>query len=93
MRAGTSQIDLVNIDGELGRMGGAAPGEEARNMDHFCVSLADFDEGAIRAHVDAHGVETGDVAQRFGAECTGPSMYISDPDGNTVELKGPPDDT
>ena len=27
---------------------------------------------------------------RYGAEGHGPSMYIRDPDGNTVEIKGPP---
>jgi len=30
------------------------------------------------------------VVQRYGAEGMGPSLYITDPDGNTVELKGPP---
>ena len=28
-------------------------------------------------------------AERYGAEGTGPSIYIHDPDGNEVELKGP----
>ncbi len=35
-------------------------------------------------------VEPGAVSQRYGAGGNGPSMYIRDPDGNTVELKGPP---
>ncbi len=26
----------------------------------------------------------------FGAEGNGPSLYVHDPDGNTIELKGPP---
>jgi catechol 2,3-dioxygenase-like lactoylglutathione lyase family enzyme len=29
------------------------------------------------------------AGQRYGAEGEGPSIYIEDPDGNTVELKGP----
>jgi hypothetical protein len=29
------------------------------------------------------------VVQRYGAEGDGPSVYITDPDGNTIELKGP----
>jgi len=33
----------------------------------------------------------GEVARRYGAEGQGPSIYIQDPDGNTVELKGPPE--
>lgn len=91
LRAGGAMIDLVDIDGELGAKGGAAPGAEGRNMDHFCVRLAAFDEAAIRAHLLAHDVEASPVETRFGAEGDGPSMYIKDPDGNTVELKGPAD--
>ena len=90
LRAGTAQIDLVPVDGEIGRLGGAAPGADARNMDHFAVSIEDFDEAALRAHLAAHGIEAGEVGIRYGAQGDGPSMYIRDPDGNTVELKGPP---
>jgi len=90
LRAGRSLIDLVDVDGELGRMGGAAPGGEGRNMDHFCVRLDPFDADAIAHHLAGHGIATGDIAQRYGAEGSGPSIYIADPEGNTVELKGPP---
>ena len=91
LRAGTALIDLVPIDGRIGRMGGAAPGNEGRNVDHFCVRVSPFDEAAIRAHLAAHNVEAGPVERRYGAEGIGPSIYIKDPDGNTVELKGPPE--
>jgi len=91
LRAGRSLIDLVDVNGELGQKGGAAPGAEARNMDHFCLRIDPFDEAQIRAHLRAHGVEAGDLATRYGAEGDGPSLYIQDPEGNTVELKGPPD--
>jgi catechol 2,3-dioxygenase-like lactoylglutathione lyase family enzyme len=90
LRAGESLIDLVPVEGALGRLGGAAPGAEARNVDHVALSLSHFDEAALRAHLAGHGVEPGDVAQRYGAEGMGPSMYVRDPDGNVVELKGPP---
>jgi glyoxylase I family protein len=90
LRAGRALIDLVPLDSELGRAGGAGPGREGRNMDHFCLRVEDWDAEAIRAHLRAHGVEPQPVAQRFGAEGQGPSMYLSDPEGNTVELKGPP---
>jgi extradiol dioxygenase family protein len=59
-------------------------------MDHFALRLETFDEAAIRTHLSAHGIETGDVKSRYGAEGDGPSLYIEDPDGNMVELKGPP---
>jgi catechol 2,3-dioxygenase-like lactoylglutathione lyase family enzyme len=90
LRAGASLIDLVPVEGPLGRLGGAGPGAEGRNVDHVALALAHFDEAALRAHLAAHGVAPGDVAERYGAEGNGPSMYVKDPDGNVVELKGPP---
>jgi glyoxylase I family protein len=90
LRAGRGLIDLIPVDSEIGRAGGAAPGAEGRNLDHFCLRVEPWDAEAIRAHLRAHGVEPGPVAQRFGAEGQGPSLYLSDPEGNTVELKGPP---
>lgn len=90
LRAGSALIDIVPVEGGLGRAGGAPPGEEGRNMDHFCVSLENFDEAQIRVHLEKFGVEAGPVATRYGAEGNGPSLYLQDPDGNTVELKGPP---
>ena len=90
LRAGRSLIDLVPVDGELGRAGGAAPAKEGRNLDHFCVRVEPFDETAIRHHLRQHGVEAGPVESRYGAEGEGPSMYLNDPEGNVVELKGPP---
>ena len=92
LRAGASLIDLVPVESPLGRAGGAAPpaGDEGgRNMDHFALEIASFDEADIRRHLERHGIESGDVGTRYGAQGSGPSMYLRDPDGNTVELKGP----
>lgn len=91
LRAGRSLVDIVPVDSEIGRKGGAAPGEQGRNLDHFCVRVDPFDEAAIRDQLKAKGVEAGPTERRYGAEGTGPSIYIEDPDGNTVELKGPAD--
>ena len=91
LRAGSSLIDLVPVDGTLGRMGGAAPGAEGRNMDHLCLRVEPFDEAALRAHLTAQGVAAQETKRRFGAEGFGPSIYLSDPEGNVVELKGPPE--
>jgi glyoxylase I family protein len=90
LRAGRSLIDLVPIDSKLGREGGGAPDPHRRNLDHFCLRVEPFDEAAIRKHLRAHGVEAGPLEQRYGAEGQGPSIYLADPEGNTVELKGPP---
>jgi catechol 2,3-dioxygenase-like lactoylglutathione lyase family enzyme len=89
LRAGASLIDLVPLDSPLGEAGGAGPGDEGRNVDHFALALDRFDEAELRAHLEAHGIEPGDVGERYGAGGTGPSMYIRDPDDNVVELKGP----
>lgn len=94
LRAGASLVDLVDVEAPLGRAGGpppGAPGAGGRNLDHLALQLASFDAEAVRAHLAAHGVEMGEVAQRYGAEGMGPSVYIRDPEGNVVELKGPPE--
>ena len=90
LRAGMSLIDLVDIAGEIGRGGGAAPGREGRNMEHFCLRIDPFDGAAIARHLRTHGIEPGEVAPRFGADGQGPSLYLEDPEGNRLELKGPP---
>lgn len=91
LRAGSALIDLVPVDGPLGRKGGAAPGKEARNLDHFCLRIEPYDAEAIIAHLRACGAQPGPVESRYGAEGQGPSIYVADPEGNTVELKGPAD--
>jgi catechol 2,3-dioxygenase-like lactoylglutathione lyase family enzyme len=91
LRAGNSLVDLVDVDGVLGRVGGHPPGEGGRNVDHFCFRVDPFEPEAIKTHLASNGVEPGDLASRYGAEGLGPSIYMTDPEGNTVELKGPPD--
>lgn len=90
LRAGSSLIDLVPVDGTLGRAGGAAPGSEGRNLDHLCLSIEPFDGEAIRRHLREWGYAPGPVETRYGAQGEGPSIYVADPEGNLVELKGPP---
>ena len=89
LRIGTSLIDLVPVDGELGRQGGAAPGREGRNVDHICFRVLPWDGDTVLAHLAAHGI-TGEIVSRYGADGQGPSIYLSDPEGNALELKGPP---
>jgi glyoxylase I family protein len=90
IRAGRTLIDLVPIDSKLGRMGGGAPRQDDRNIDHFALEIAPYDEIALRAHLAAHCVAIGESGSRYGAQGEGPSLYVFDPDGNMVELKGPP---
>ncbi len=92
LRAGRSLIDLVPASSPLGVSGGPPPtaGGDGRNVDHICLRLDPFDDDAIRAQLAEHGIECGETAIRYGAEGNGPSIYLTDPEGNTVELKGPP---
>lgn len=73
------------------------PPFQMTGLDHVVLRVADlalaitpFDEAAIRAHLAEHAVEITDSGQRYGAEGDGPSIYVKDPEGNIVELKGPP---
>ncbi len=90
LRAGDSLIDLVSLDGKLGRLGGAGPGREGHNMDHLCLQVEGYDEEVIRGYLEGRGVRVGDSGSRYGALGEGPSLYLFDPEGNMVELKGPP---
>lgn len=88
LRAGTSMIDLVDLEGELGRKGGGAAQAQRRNVDHFCLRIEPFDEAELTAHLQSFGLDVEKAARRFGAEGYGLSLYCFDPDGNQVELKG-----
>lgn len=89
LRAGRCMLDLVPVTGRLGAQGGAPPGPEGRNLDHFCFRVEPFDEPDLRSALAAHGIQASPAESRFGAEGAGLSIYIQDPEGNTVELKGP----
>ena len=82
LRAGTAMIDLVPRTEDE---------DDGRNMDHFAVRIEEMDVPAITAHLKTQGIDPGEVRRRYGAEGYGSSIYITDPDGNTVELKGPPE--
>lgn len=91
LHAGSAMIDLIPVSGELGKKGGAAPGPEGRNMDHLCLRIEPFDVDAVITHLRFHGVQAGEVRPRFGAQGEGLSLYVHDPEGNVVELKGAKD--
>jgi glyoxylase I family protein len=87
LRAGNAMIDLVPVDGKLGKLGGAAPGKEGHNMDHVCLRVQPFDVDQIVKHLEAHQARVGEIRPRFGAEGEGVSIYVYDPEDNLVELK------
>lgn len=91
LRAGASLIDLVDAHGELGLKGGEPPQDTGGNMDHLCIRVDPWDADAIQTYLKDAGAVPGDVEQRNGAEGEGPSIYFDDPEGNTIEFKGPAD--
>jgi glyoxylase I family protein len=85
LRAGCALVNIVPADGSGpagGRTGGA-------NLDHLCLRIEPFDAAAIAEYLAREGVACGAEASRYGAEGQGPSIYLRDPEGNGVELKGP----
>src|SRR5215470_7423091 len=87
LRAGRTLIDIVPADDEGPAGGTAANG--STNLDHLCLRIEPFDATAIARHLATHGVACGEEKSRYGAEGRGPSVYLNDPEGNGVELKGP----
>ncbi len=87
LRAGTALIDLVTVDSELGQLGGKPPEQNGRNVDHFCLQIAPFEENELIQYLNSRDIQTEDFAERYGAQGFGRSLYINDPEGNVVELK------
>ncbi|MBF0279907.1 MAG: VOC family protein [SAR324 cluster bacterium] len=88
MRAGRSMIDLLVFE-ENNQPEDLSQTKESRNMDHFCLRIEPFDEIEICKHLSQFGVTPSPAKTRLGAEGEGLSMYLEDPEGNTIELKGP----
>ncbi|MGR5548134.1 VOC family protein [Vibrio sp. PID23_8] len=87
LRAGSAIIDLVTVNGELGRLGGKPPSQDGRNLDHFCLQIGVYEEAALLDYLHQHNVNVAEFSERYGAQGFGRSVYIEDPEGNVVELK------
>jgi glyoxylase I family protein len=88
LRAGDSLIDLVAADDLANEREGDARDAAVSNMDHVCLQVEPWNTDIVETHLRQQGVEFGAVAERYGATGMGPSIYLDDPEGNTVELKG-----
>ncbi|MEW6981888.1 VOC family protein [Colwelliaceae bacterium 6471] len=87
LRAGNSLIDIVDVNAQLGKVGGPPPETLGNNVDHFCLQIAAVDEQELQTYLIKHGVELSEFQERYGAQGMGRSIYIKDLAGNTVELK------
>ena len=85
LRAGRALIDLVPVGSKLG--GDEPPDPGHGNMAHFCLRLDTPDWEVVAAHLRGHGIAFEPPETRYGADGYGPSVYVTDPEGNTVELK------
>src|SRR5688500_4897030 len=90
LRAGRTLIDIVPA-GQAGPAAGEQAGRGA-NLDHICLRIEPFDAAAIQKHFAAKGYDCGDEKSRIGADGQGPSVYLTHPEGNGVELRSPPAD-
>ena len=84
LRAGASLIDLVPVGSALAGDGEPHPGHE--NMHHVCFRIAPVHWPDLLAHLSRHGAHADEPARRYGAQGYGRSVYLRDPEGNTVEL-------
>ncbi len=74
--SGETIIDLIAGDVDL----------ELRNLDHFCMVVSAADLAAVRASGEFSIVRDPDFAL-YGARGYADGLYISDPDGNEIELR------
>jgi len=91
LRLGVSMLDIVDVNFG-GTRGARSPAPDTeRNLDHFAVRIEPFERDTILEFCRSNGIEATPMAQPlFGADGMGPAVYLKDPDGNRVELKGPP---
>ncbi|MGD8418235.1 MAG: VOC family protein [Pseudomonadales bacterium] len=82
LAAGASMIDIIGVQTR----------EPGRNLDHFALRIEPYDDERIRSFCRERGIEIEIPEQLLlGADGFGPAVYLKDPDGNRVELKGPPE--
>ena len=64
-------------------------GDGPRNLDHYCLTIAETDMVRLSEKLAAQGVEVVSDApgQRSGARGNATSIYIRDPEGNRIELR------
>jgi catechol 2,3-dioxygenase-like lactoylglutathione lyase family enzyme len=87
LRAGAALIDLVDIAAPEASWA-KPPAAGGRNFDHLCLALGAYDEAKLRRHL--HRVEIIEEGVHGGSRGESLSLYVRDPSGNVIELKGPP---
>lgn len=91
-RAGRAPFPSVRVapDTIIDLVEAPAGRPEGSNVDHLCLVVEPLDwqevvDSGVFTVLDGPG-------ERFGARGTAQSLYVRDPDGNTVELRWYPQD-
>jgi len=85
-RAGTSPFPSVRVnDATIIDLLAAEP--SGTNVDHLCLVVEPVDLDAVAASGRFDVVGDGPVEGLFGARGMATSLYVRDPDGNTIELR------
>lgn len=62
---------------------------DSSTLDHLCICIEPFNENNIKKYLKKQNVTIVAAGEgRLGADGIGPSVYVSDPEGNVIELKG-----
>jgi catechol 2,3-dioxygenase-like lactoylglutathione lyase family enzyme len=88
-RAGVAFFPSVRVDDatiiDIVPDGGIERNTQHGNVDHFCLVVEPCDLSAMAESGRFEVVDGPD--KRYGARGDGLSLYVKDPDGNTVELR------
>jgi catechol 2,3-dioxygenase-like lactoylglutathione lyase family enzyme len=85
-RSGDAPVPSVRVD-ERAIIDLVAGERSGVNMDHVCLVVEPTDLAALASSGRFDVVGNGAVDGLFGAQGYATSLYVRDPDGNTVELR------
>lgn len=77
LRAGDSMIDLLQVESR----------ESGQNIEHFCLRISPFDYASLEKYFHDKNIAIYNYGKRYGAQGTGESFYLKDPENNEIELK------
>lgn len=80
LRAGDSLIDLFKSTENLSQ-------SKVKNLNHFCLRVDPFIDEELKEYFTKNKIPILEYGKRYGAQGVGYSIYIHDPDDNTIELK------
>lgn len=80
LRAGDNLIDILEVTSDINFT--------QRNLEHFCLRITPFHYETLKKYFEDNNISVRHFGHRNSAKGMGWSFYITDPDGNEVELTG-----